>query len=95
MTNTLENLLQNLKCSDLESLYIVIDAYKEAGSPEIMEGGIGMNMNSGYVYIALENGIQIASCFGQSVDYLVYDFESGDEFYFETYDEAEDYLNKL
>ena len=95
MENTLESLLQNLKGSDLESLYIVIDAYKEAGSPEIMEGGIGMNMNSGYVYIALENGIQIASCFGQSADFLITDFESGDEFYFETYDEAADYLNKL
>ena len=95
MKNTFESLLQNLKCSDQHSLYIVIDAYREAGSPEIMDGGVGMNMNSGYVYIALENGISICSCFGQSVQFLVTDFESGDEFFFETYEEAEEYLNNL
>ncbi len=95
MKNTFEHLLQNLKCSDQESLYLVIDAYREAGSPEIMDEGVGMNMNTGYVYIALENGIQIASCFGQSVDYIVYDFTTGEEHFFDTYQEAEKFLYNL
>jgi hypothetical protein len=43
---------------------------------------------SGYVYIALENGISIASCFGQDVDYIKYDFETGEELFFDTYEEA-------
>ena len=38
-------------------------------SEDIFE--IGFNENSGYVYIALENGVSIASCFGQSVEYMV------------------------
>ena len=29
--------------------------------PDVMDGGIGFNANSGYVYIALEEGITIAS----------------------------------
>ena len=48
----------------------------------------GFNNKSGYVYIALENGIQIASCFGQDVEYITYDFETGEEYFFDTYEEA-------
>jgi hypothetical protein len=40
----------------------------------------------------LENGIQIASCFGQEVDYIVYDFETGEEHFFDSYDEAMEHL---
>ena len=42
---------------------------------EIME--VGFNQNSGYVYIALENGISIASAFGQSVEYIVTNMDNG------------------
>jgi hypothetical protein len=79
--------------SDEESLNLVIDAYKDLGKPEIMEDGVGFNYTSGYVYIALENGITICSCFGQEVEYLVTDFNNGDEHFFDTYEEAEEYLN--
>jgi hypothetical protein len=48
----------------------------------------GFNLNSGYVYIALENGVCIASCFGQSVDYIVTDFETGEESFYDSYNEA-------
>jgi hypothetical protein len=95
MNNTFEYFIQNLKGSDLESFYNVINAYKEIGSPEIMYEGVGFNQNSGYVYIALENGIQIASCFGQSVDYIVYDFNDGEEYFFDNYEEAEKLLETL
>jgi len=58
---------------------------------EIMEGGIGFNSNSGYIYIALENGISICSMLGRDVEYLVTDLNNGEEFFFDTYEEAEEF----
>jgi hypothetical protein len=79
--------IQELRNSDLESWILVQRAYQEfAQREDIME--CGFNKMSGYVYIALENGVQIASCFGQSVDYIVYDFETGEEEFYDTYEEA-------
>jgi hypothetical protein len=80
--------------SDAKSKSIVWAAYAEnfAGE-EIMQEGF--NLNSGYVYIALENGVTIASCFGQSVDFIVYDFEQGEEIIFETYQELNEYLENI
>ena len=65
---------------------ICIDFMKYAPSEEIME--VGYNSSSGYVYIALENGVTIASAFNQEVEYLVTDFETGEEHFLETYEEA-------
>lgn len=56
---------------------------------------IGFNPNSGYVYIALEDGIQIGSCMGQSVEYIVTDFNDGTEYFLGSYGEAEDKLKEL
>jgi galactokinase len=62
----------------------VFKAYAEECSREdIME--IGFNANSGYVYIELENGITIASSMGQRVEYIVTDFETGEESFFDNY----------
>jgi hypothetical protein len=84
--------IQELRNSDLESWILVQRAYQEfAQREDIME--CGFNKMSGYVYIALENGVQIASCFGQSVDYIVYDFESDEEEFFDTYTEAINSIN--
>jgi hypothetical protein len=81
--------LTKLGTSDLLSLEIVIREYNNnARGEEIMESNF--NTESGYVYIALENGIQIASSFGQDVEYIIFDFESGEEHYFDTYTEALD-----
>lgn len=51
---------------------------------------VGFNENSGYVYIALENGVTIGSCMGARVQYIV----SGDEeeFFFISYSKAINYL---
>jgi hypothetical protein len=88
----MENLISKLGSSDYESYLLVHEAYRDyAFGEDIME--TGFNTSSGYVYIALENGIQIASCFGQEVDYIVYDYETGDEHFFDTYYEANKYLN--
>jgi len=82
-----QEFIKELRNSDLESWILVQKAYQKfAQNEDIKE--CGFNKMSGYVYIALENGIQIASCFGQDVDYIQYDFETGDETFFDTYEEA-------
>lgn len=79
--------INDLGSSDFESWILVQQAYKQnAFKEDIME--CGFNKNSGYVYIALENGVQIASCFGQSVEYITCDYETGEEDFFDTYNEA-------
>lgn len=65
----------------------VFEAYASIGE-EIMEDGISFNPNSGYVYIALENGISICSMMGRDVEYLVTDFNDGEEHFFNTYEEV-------
>ncbi len=94
--NKIEFDLDIMGSSDIESMHKVIDAYRNIDNNEwIMEGGTGFNTNSGYVYIALENGITICSCFGQEVDYLVTDYETGEEEFFDTYEEALEYYEKI
>jgi len=69
----------------------VWEAYAEHyAAEEIMEEGF--NPNSGYVYLALENGITIASSFGQEVDFIYYDFDSDEEMIFDSFKELEIYL---
>lgn len=78
---------------DAKSKSIVWAAYAEnfAGE-EIMEEGF--NINSGYVYIALENCVTIASAFGQPVEYIVFDFEEGQEIFFYSIEELNAHLNE-
>ena len=79
--------LNDLGSTDFESWVLVNRAFQDfAKHEDIFE--CGFNKNSGYVYIALENGVCICSCFGQAVEYLVTDFETGEEHFFETYKEA-------
>lgn len=93
MENKIEFDLNTMGYMDIESMHIVIKAYRDLDSNEyIMDGGTGFNTNSGYVYIALENGITLASCFGHSVDYIVTDYETGEEYFYDTYEEADNRL---
>ena len=48
----------------------------------------GFNPNSGYVYIALENGVTIASMLGRNVEYIRDNPENGEEVFFDSYDDA-------
>lgn len=59
---------------------------------EIMEEGF--NLNTGYVYLALENGVTIASCFGQAAEFFVYDQDTDEEISFLFYQDLQNYLNK-
>lgn len=78
---------------EAEGMSKVFGAYANDCSGEyIME--VGFNPNSGYVYIALENGISICSMLGREVEYLVTDFETGEEHFFDNYTQAESFYNK-
>lgn len=63
------------------------DAYAE-NTPRHYIMCIGFNDQTGYVYIALENGITIASAFGKPVEFIIFDCEADEEVLFETYEEA-------
>lgn len=56
--------------------------------PRVDIESIGFNPNSGYVWISLKNGIQICSCLGQDVEFLVTNFDTGEETFHGSYDEA-------
>jgi len=86
--------MENVSFAYLEALgkSKVWQAYADnfAGE-EIMEEGF--NPNSGYVYIALENGISICSLLGGNVEYLVSEHDNCEELFFDSYQELENYLN--
>lgn len=86
--------LENPALLEAKGLAKVWKAYANNCSREdIFE--VGFNQYSGYVYIALEYGITLASAFGQDVEFLVTDNENGEEFFLDTYEEAEDKLEEL
>lgn len=72
----------------------VFKAYAEIGE-EILEDGIGFNPNSGYVYISLENGIDICSMLGRDVEYLVTNSDNGEETFYDNYRDAERLMREL
>ena len=82
----------SLGYSDAISKSIVWRAYAiYFGGEEIIEEGF--NMNSGYMYISLENGVTIASAFGQAVDFIIYDDENEEEIFFDSIEELNAHLN--
>ena len=94
MENIIKFDLNKMGYQDIESMFIVIDTYRNLDERyDIFE--TGFNTSSGYVYIALENGISIASCFGQEVTFLVTDSETGEEFFLDTYEQAEKQFTKI
>ncbi len=77
---------------EAKGLSNVFSAYAdECAAEDIMQ--VGFNPNSGYVYIALENGISICSMLGREVEYLVTDMDDGEEFFFDSYQKAESFIN--
>jgi hypothetical protein len=74
---------------EAQGLSKVFQAYADNCSREdIMYSGVGFNSSSGYVYIALENGVTICSMLGRDVEFMITNFENGEEYFFDTYDEA-------
>ena len=52
------------------------------------------NANSGYVYIALENGISLCSMLGNDVEYLTMDYDDNEETFFDSYEEALEFIDR-
>jgi hypothetical protein len=79
--------------SDAKSKSIIWEAYANyfAGEEIIEEG---FNLNSGFVYIALEHGVTIASAFGQPVEFIIYDDETEEEMFFDSIEEANKFLTR-
>lgn len=83
----LNNLNGSIAYCEAIGLSKCLEAYAQNCSREYI---CEMGFNSmGYVYIALENGISIRSSMGQSVEYLTNDFETDEELFFDSYEEAE------
>ena len=84
MTNNLTDSLAHLEAKGMSKVWM---AYADnCADEDIME--VGFNPNSGYVYIALENGVSIGSNLGNDVEYIVTNFNDGEEFFFEDYETA-------
>lgn len=74
---------------EAQGLARVMQAYaNNCAGEDIVQ--IGFNNNSGYVYIALENGVQIASKLGDDVEYITINTEEGQESFFDSYELALD-----
>ena len=79
---------------EAQGLSLCFSAYADySAGEEILE--VGFNSNSGYVYIALENGISICSMLGREVEYLVSEWANGEEHFFDTYHEAETFQESV
>lgn len=90
MKNSIEiyGLNDSIAYCEAQGLANCFSAYAEHVGTETIQA-IGFNENSGYTYIALENGISICSMIGREVEYLVTNFDNGEEYFFSTYKEAE------
>lgn len=83
---TIYGLSENIAFCEAQGLGKCFIAYaKYAAREDIMDGGIGFNANSGFVFIALENGISIVSGMGQDCEYLYIDPNTDEETTAENY----------
>lgn len=73
---------------EAKSLSLCWEAYARFAAREDIEV-IGFNDQTGYVYIALGNGITIASKFAQEVEYIVFDHDTDQETFHDSYIDAE------
>jgi len=83
----IQGLKQSIAFCEAHGLSKCFQAYaNECSAEDIME--IGFNSNSGYTYIALENGVSICSMLGRDVEYLITNFNTGEESFFDDYSKA-------
>ena len=82
-----EDFISNLNASEFESWILVQREYKDrAWGEEIFQ--IGYSLSSRYLYIFLRNGVQICSRDGGKIEYCVFNYHAGEEFFFDTYEDA-------
>lgn len=90
----IHGLQNNISFCEAQGIANCFQTYaNECSNEEILS--IGFNCNSGYTFIALENGITICSMLGRECEYLVIDFNNGEETIFETYEQAKEFLQAL
>jgi len=90
--STHETNINNLATADLRSLAKCILAYADNCPMHDIEMS-GYNSQSGYTYIGVDNGITIGSFAGQDVEFIVHDFETGEETFYQTYLAAVRHVN--
>lgn len=92
---TIYGLNESIAYCEAMGLAKCFEAYAEHYAGEdIFE--IGFNRNSGNTYIALEySRVIICSMLGRAVQYMVTNFDNGEEFFFDTKEEADKYLLTL
>ena len=95
------NFINKLGSSDVYSFSLCLTAYVDHCFNECIDD-IGFNSSDGTFYIALDNCITITSSFGQPVKYVTVNTDDDDnnpyddyEKEFDTYMEAENYLNSI
>jgi hypothetical protein len=83
----IQGLKQSIAFCEAQGLSKCFQAYADnCAGEDILE--VGFNPNSGYTYIALENGVSICSMLGREVEYLVTNFNTGNEYFFNSYEQA-------
>lgn len=93
---TLVNFSTSPSYYEVTGLSNTLTAYKDLysdHSADIEE--VGFNPDSGYVYLAMSNGITICSMLGQQAEYFVTDFNDGTEYFFTDIEEAFSKLEEL
>ena len=95
------NFINKLGSGDLYSFCLCLEAYIDHAFKHSIED-IGFDKSNGSFYILLDNGISITSAFGQKVEYTTLNLDDDDsnpfDNYskdFDTYIEAENYLNSI
>ena len=86
-TLTINGIGDSIAYCEAQGLSKCFQAYADnCAGEDIMT--IGFNPNSGYTYIALENGLQICSMLGREVEYLIVNFMDGEETFYDSYETA-------
>ena len=90
----INGLCENISFCEAQGLAKIFQAYADnCSGDDIM--AVGFNANSGYTYIALENGISICSMLGSEAEFLVTNFEDGEETFFDSFEEAVNFNESL
>lgn len=86
-TLTIHGISDSIAHCEAMGLSKILSCYATSCAGETIES-IGFNPNSGYTYLALENGIQIVSMLGRDVEFLTVQSTDGCERWHDSYEEA-------
>lgn len=94
MNLSIEGVSDSIACLEAVGLSKCFAAYADHCAGEYIMG-VGFNPNSGYTYIATEIGICICSMLGRDVEYLVTNIETGEESFFDSFEEAQTFFDNM